>query len=80
MATKKSVKRIAKNKACDCAKVMDDMLKAGYGAQLVRTFNLKGDVPNLLVRVEPMAGKKRVRLPTVLANCCPFCGKKYPEA
>lgn len=69
--------------ACTCITELDRLL-APKGAQVVSTIPWRpGTVRNAIVATmkRPDAKTKRgQKVPTVIADYCPFCGVKYPVA
>jgi hypothetical protein len=66
---------------CDCVEKMNELLKEKNG-KIAQGFQYsKGGLTLLptFVSTEKIESRKKAP-PTVVANYCPFCGEKYPEA
>lgn len=74
-------KKTAKKKTCDCHAMINKAL-AERKAQLVGTIRLDGSQPKVIVATESNGETMRHKFQPVMlmANYCPFCGKKYPES
>lgn len=81
MAAKKKAAAAKKTtaKGCNCADLIDDMLKPRNGV-LVGTLRLNPAGPRrVYVAIEKLDTAERQKPPMLQANHCPFCGKKYPK-
>lgn len=67
---------------CDCRKAVDERL-AFSNARIAFGFTFSDanmDISPPMIVLEKLDDKKRGRVPTLLATCCPFCGERYePE-
>jgi hypothetical protein len=66
---------------CDCAKKMNDKL-AEDNARLAFGFYLSDSGMKLtppMISVEKIDPKKRGKVPSIIANYCPFCGNRYEQ-
>lgn len=64
---------------CDCQKAVDEQL-AGSNARIAFGLlfgNATIDRSPAMIVLEKVDEKKRGKLPTLLATCCPFCGERY---
>ena len=69
--------------ACSCIAAMDAALaKGGYNGKVERLYCLGASITQsgALVRTVKADEKKRGKPTLVVANCCPFCGIRYPKA
>jgi len=67
---------------CKCIDDVQSQLK-DMGATLVRHFQMdfkagKSTMSPPSLEVRKLEGAKGKRLPTIICDHCPFCGKKYP--
>ena len=62
---------------CKCAGKIDGHLRK-HNYMLSRNL-LEGDKAPALVEIAKVDRKKRTPSMSMVANYCPFCGKKYPE-
>ena len=62
---------------CKCATQMDAAIKE-HNYVLCRNL-LEGENAPALVEIAKIDRKKRTPSMSLVANYCPFCGKKYPE-
>lgn len=78
---KSAAKKTSTKKSCDCHRMINEML-ASRKAQLVGTIRLDGSKPKAIVATESNGETMRHKFQPVMlvANYCPFCGKKYPES
>ena len=63
---------------CKCLDKVDALL-AEQGAALVISFMFPEMYCRTTIATERKVPRSRVKLKTLVANFCPFCGKKYPE-
>lgn len=75
-AKKKTEKKT--EKSCDCVEQVDNIL-AAQGARLVTCFTFPDFTHYPTIATERVNAQSRVKLKTLTAAYCPFCGKAYPK-
>lgn len=69
---------------CDCREAVNKRLEVGnakiaFGLMWTPGANPSVDQMPPTIVLEKIDKRKRGRLPTLMATCCPFCGERYPS-
>jgi hypothetical protein len=64
-------------RGCKCIDEVDKLLKEQH-AQLTISFGVPDFMCRTIIATERTTPRAKIK--TLIANYCPFCGKKYPES